>query len=129
VDHGQWERVLTRAATGQGDWIALVGTLDPGGASHPGEEISAALASALPHNPRAVLKIMDVRGGSRLGPASICSPPFYDGVGPAFDEASPGGPEVYRRRALAALGSVSDHDLAAARQACMAELQRQPGPG
>lgn len=126
VDNGQWERVLNRAATGRGDWIALVATLDPGGAAHPGEEISVALASALPHNPRAVLAILDVDGGSRLGPASVCSPPYFDGEGPAFDEGSGGGPEAYRRRALAALRSVSDTRLAVARQACMAELQRKP---
>lgn len=124
VNNGQWERVMTRVATGRGDWIALVATLDPGGAAHPGEEISVALASALPHNPRAVLAILNIDGGSRLAPASICSPPYFDGQGPAFDEATPGGPEAYRRRALAALRSVSDTKLAAARQACIAELQK-----
>ncbi len=124
VDTGQWERVLGRAAGGRGDWIALVASLDPGGAAHPGEEISVALASALPHNPRAVLAIMDAKGGSRLGPASICNPPFFDGDGPAFDEASGGGPGAYRRRALAALRRVADPKLAPARQACIVELQR-----
>lgn len=124
VNNGQWERVMTRAATGRGDWIALVASLDPGGAAHPGEEISVALASALPHNPRAVLAILDVDGGSRLGPAIICSPPYFDGEGPAFDEGSRGGPEAYRRRALTALRSVSDTKLVAARHACIAELQQ-----
>ena len=111
----QWDQVADRIGSGDGRWIALAPQLAPGSDAGSAEDLGISLAYALPKNPRAVLAVLDPANGHVIGADRVCSIPFIEDT--VRDRPA------YRRRALRAVGGVTDPALGRARAACVAELK------
>jgi hypothetical protein len=114
IDEGEWAVVQDAITRGDGAWVALVPALAPGTDGGVSEGLGIGLAYALPRNPAAVLRVLDLSESTSLGPSHICSAPFI--------EPSPAFLAQYRSVTLKALASVQDDSLAPAKSACLRAL-------
>ena len=102
---------------GKSEWVAIAPRIAPGTDAYAAEALGISLAQALPRNPLAVLRVVDLAtkyGG--LAVDRVCGTPFIE-VTRAYNNA-------YKRRAIPAVGRVRDPTLAAARAKCLARLKR-----
>jgi hypothetical protein len=85
VNGGDWPRVLAAIRSGASDWIALAPELARGAADAQADELTAAMAAALPRAPSEVLAVTDLRRSPVLGVQAICGAPAgaYAGQGRA----------------------------------------------
>ena len=93
---GNMDRVLDAIGTGNPQWIALTPLLAPGTDGADGEGLGIGLATALPINPSAVLRVAEP-GNGVLGLLRVCGVPFI--------ETTPESNETYVKRATAALAN------------------------
>lgn len=113
---GHWNAVEAEIGTGDADWVALAPLLAPGTDAGTSEGLSISLADALPKNPRAVLAVLNVRGGDMLGAEHVCAAPFIEDT--AEHQAS------YKKSALRSLSGITEASLQPARVACIDRLSR-----
>ena len=112
---GSWDRVEDGIATGSPAWIALAPVLSPGTDAGTSEGLGLSLVRALSKSPEAVLAVVDVSGRSLpRSPEVVCTASFYEGDRTDIPR--------YRAEAIAAVTRVHISTLAAARQACLAQL-------
>jgi len=114
IDDSEWDIVQNAIMRGDGAWVALAPALAPGTDGGVSEGLGIGLAYALPRNPEAVLRVLDLTDSTSLGPRHICSAPFI--------EPSPAFLAQYRSVTRKALASVRDGDLAPAKSACLRAL-------
>jgi hypothetical protein len=112
---GDYDRVLGHIDTGEPAWIALAPKLAPGAAAGSSDELTVALAYALPKNPLAVLAVLDP-ASPVIGPRNVCSAPF----GADTD----GEIHRYARRARAAIARVAGAASHEMKAACLAALRK-----
>jgi hypothetical protein len=104
-------------ARGEVAWIALVPKLAAGADGAAAEDLGIDLAEALPNNPLAVLRVIDVQDRSPiLGPSRVCGIPFI--------EPQPGVVDRNRRKALTAVSAVRGGRLFKVRQDCLSALRQ-----
>jgi hypothetical protein len=75
VGGGDWGRVMGAIRNGAADWIALAPELARGAPAAEAEQLSVALAAALPRAPSEVLAVTDLRRSPVLGVQAICGAP------------------------------------------------------
>lgn len=75
VAGGDWGRVMGAIRNGAADWIAMAPELARGVEGARANELTVALAAALPRAPSEVLAIADLRRGPVLGVQAICGAP------------------------------------------------------
>ncbi|MDR5881515.1 hypothetical protein [Caballeronia sp. LZ032] len=114
---GQFDAVLESIATGNAAWVELAPRLAQGTDASASIGLTIALATALPKNPAAVLRVLD--DGPVLGTSAVCGAPFI--------EPSPGEVKAYLDRTIPAVTDVPEGD-AVRRGPCLdrlAHIQRQ----
>lgn len=111
---GDMDRILDAIGTGDPQWIALAPLLALGTDGADGEGLGIELATALPINPAAVLRIT-TPGDGVLGLLRVCGVPFI--------ESTPASDKTYLRQAVAAVAGVSDPTLKTSRDQCLARLR------
>ncbi len=111
---GQMDGILDAIGSGDPEWIALVPLLAPGTDGADGEGLGIELATALPINPAAVLRIA-TPGDGILGLLRVCGVPFI--------ESTPASGKAYLKQATAAVAGVSDPALKTSRDRCLARLK------
>ncbi|MDR5823384.1 hypothetical protein [Caballeronia sp. LZ043] len=114
---GQFDAVLESIATGNAAWVELAPRLAQGTDASASIGLTIALATALPKNPAAVLRVLD--DGPVLGTSAVCGAPFI--------EPSPGEVKAYLDRTIPAVTDVPEGD-AVRRAPCLdrlAHIQRQ----
>ena len=111
---GNMDRVLDAIGTGNPQWIALAPLLAPGTDGADGEGLGIGLATALPINPSAVLRVAEP-GHGVLGLLRVCGVPFI--------ETTPESNEAYVKRTTAALAKLTDETLRTSRDQCLARLR------
>ena len=108
--------MLDQIGRGKSEWIALATRIAPGTDASASEGLGISLARALPRNPSAVLRVVDLADEDGvLGVSRVCGVPFIE-VTRAYNAA-------YERRAIPAVSRVLDPALAAARAKCLARLK------
>ncbi len=112
--NGQMDGVLDAIGSGDPEWIALAPLLAPGTDGADGEGFGIELATALPINPAAVLRIA-TPGNGILGLLRVCGVPFI--------ESTPASDKSYVKQATAAVAEVSDPALKTLRDQCLAQLR------
>ena len=112
----EWDAVVERIGKGDSEWIAVAAQLATGTDAGDSEDLGISLAQALPHNPLAVLQVMDIVDESGVvGVDRVCGVPFIETTR-AFNKA-------YLRRAIPAVSHVQAADLIAKRDKCLARLK------
>lgn len=104
VSGGDWPRVMAAIRNGAADWIALAPELARGAEGRHGQELTAALAKALPRAPSEVLAVVDLRRSPVLGVQAVCG----------------GAPQAETREALELLPDVAA--VGRAKAVCLREL-------
>lgn len=114
---GQFDAVLERIATGNAAWVELAPRLAQGTDGSASIGLTIALATALPKNPAAVLRVLD--DGPVLGASAVCGVPFI--------EPAPGDVKAYLDRTIPAVSDVpeGDADRRAPYLDRLAHIQRQ----
>ncbi|GBQ26215.1 hypothetical protein ACLRDC_06165 [Gluconacetobacter sacchari] len=115
ADNDMFDTVTDGIAAADPAWLALVPAMAPGLDADSGPAVSAALALALPLNPRLVLPLLDP-GTPALDPARVCARPFMHDEVPDM--------KGYVRRTRAALRQVREGGLRAVRDRCLAVMGR-----
>ena len=111
---GGMDKVLEAIGTGDPQWIALAPLLAPGTDGADGEGLGIELATTLPINPAAVLRVAEP-GNGVLGLLRVCGLPFI--------ETTAASNEAYLRLATAALAKITDPNLRSSRDQCLARLR------
>ena len=75
VAGGDWGRVMGAIRNGAADWIAMAPELARGAEDTQAEQLTAAVAAALPRAPSEVLAVTDLRRSPVLGVQAICGAP------------------------------------------------------
>jgi hypothetical protein len=117
---GEWKAVLDGMGRAEPGWIAIAPLLSTYADGAFAEGFGISLARALPKRPAAVLNVLDRSDGHVIGASRVCSAPFI--------EPKPGFVAAYRKQAVAAVSAVHVASLEAARDACLAALQKRQGP-
>jgi len=112
---GTWDQVVDGIASGDTGWINLVPLLAPGADAGTAEDLTIALASALPKAPLAVLTVVGGHSGDPLDVAQVCSAPFI--------EDTSAHQHSYKVQALRAVVGVRSPALLAAAEACKRRLE------
>lgn len=108
--------MLDQVGRGNSEWIAIALRIAPGTDAAAAEGLGISLARALPRNPPAVLRVMDLANEDGvLGVNRVCGVPFIETTR-AYNDA-------YKRRVIPAVGRVRDPTLGAARMKCLARLK------
>ena len=114
---GDYDRLLNHIDKGTPAWVALAPKLAAGTDAGASEELTIALAYALPRNPQAVLSVLDAKSYV-LEPERVCSAPF-------IEDAVKDIPR-YGKRAKAAVSRVTAPPLQDNKAACLAALAKVP---
>ncbi|MFZ4832494.1 hypothetical protein [Rouxiella sp. Mn2063] len=78
ADGGEWNYIMEHIASGSPDWLSIVPLISTAGAEGWNEDISSALAMAIPKNAPGVMAVID----DAVVPLStdvVCSMPLYQG--------------------------------------------------
>ncbi|HEX3995014.1 MAG TPA: hypothetical protein VHX39_27890 [Acetobacteraceae bacterium] len=126
MGQSDWSRTMDQIWNGRVAFIALAPKLAQGADGKSAEDLSTALARALPAAPEAVLRVIDRRNGPVLGVGRICAVPFAE---PSSQDTS-----GYLRAAQSAVDDVDTPRLQHVRAACLDQLalaarQLDPRPG
>jgi hypothetical protein len=108
---GQFDAVLDSIATGDAALVELAPRLAQGTDAGTSIGLTIALATALPKNPAAVLRVLD--DGPVLGTAAVCGVPFI--------EPEPEEVKAYLERTIPAVSDVPEGD-ALRRAPCLDRL-------
>jgi hypothetical protein len=110
--NGQFDTVLDRIATGDTAWVKLAPRLAQGTDASDSGGVAVALATALPKNPTAVLRVLD--DGPVLGTSVVCGAPFI--------EPEPHEMKSYLELAIPAVSAVPAGDHTVRRASCLKRL-------
>jgi hypothetical protein len=126
MGQSDWSRTMDQIWNGRVAYIALAPKLAQGADGKSAEDLSTALARALPAAPEAVLRVIDRHNGPVLGVGRICGVPFAE---PSSKDTS-----GYLRAAQSAVDDVDTPRLERVRAACLDQLaqaakQLDPLPG
>jgi len=105
-----WRAVLTHIESGQEAWLKVAHALHPGVDAGSGEDLAAAVATALRNNPAPVLKMT----GPDFPLAQVCDIPLI--------EPSDAQVARWKRRVTTALARVKDISLAEKVRQCRAAI-------
>ncbi|MDP9103355.1 MAG: hypothetical protein M3N05_05045 [Pseudomonadota bacterium] len=114
-DH--WDFVLDQIASGKPDWLGLAPRLATATGSDPLEELHDYVGLALAHNAPLVLSISTKDRSGVLGTRFLCETGYMNNL-------EHGAPPGFKAQAVAAVEAISEPKLAAARDICLAELNR-----
>jgi hypothetical protein len=114
MGQNDWSRTMDEIWNGRLAFIALAPKLARGTEAGTAEDLTVALARALPVAPAAVLRVIDRRDGPVLGVSRVCGVPFTT---PASKDVS-----GYLRTAQSAVGDVDTPRLQRIKAACLHEL-------
>ena len=114
---GDYDRLLDHIDKGTSAWVALAPKLAAGTDAGSSEELSIALAYALPRNPEAVLAVLDPKNAA-LEPDMVCSAPFIEDTVKDIPR--------YIKRTKAAVSRVKAPSLQENKAACLAVLAKVP---
>lgn len=108
--------LLDQVGKGKSEWIAIAPRIAPGTDAAVAEGLGISLARALPRNPLAVLRVVDLANEDGvLGVNRVCGVPFIETTR-AYNNA-------YKRRAIPAVSRVQDFTVATARAKCLSRLK------
>jgi hypothetical protein len=109
----RYSEIIDPIAQGKSRWIAIVPVIGGGTDAGAAEELSDAMASALPQNPNAVLNAVRLTPGNP-DVSQICVPPFVEGTKDQY--------LIYIRRSITALHRVTAPKLAKLKEDCIHSL-------
>jgi ABC-type Fe3+-hydroxamate transport system substrate-binding protein len=111
---GQFDAVLERIASGDSTWVNLARPLSQGTDAGESTGLTIALATALPRNPAAVLRVLD--DGPVLGASAVCGVPFI--------EPEAGEVKAYLEQTIPAVERVAQTRDTPLRSSCLTSLGR-----
>jgi hypothetical protein len=114
MGQSDWSRTMDQIWNGRVAYIALAPRLAQGVDGKSADDLSTALARALPAAPAAVLRVIDRHNGPVLGVGRICGVPFAE---PSSKDTS-----GYVRAAQSAVDDVDRPRLQHVRAACLDQL-------
>ncbi|WP_445493569.1 hypothetical protein [Photorhabdus sp. SF281] len=79
VDGSTWDYILSHISSGNIEWLRIVPILSTGVDAGSAEDLSTAVATALPKNASGVLSVLNDSNVS-ISTESVCSLPFYQGT-------------------------------------------------
>ena len=112
TDLGNYDKVLDGIASGNGRWLALVPKIEGGTDAATAEALRIAVATALPKNPTAILRLITLEQSWR----DACSYPMIE---PTNQEA-----RAYFKIAIPAVIAVRNRALDRAKHMCLRDLVR-----
>jgi hypothetical protein len=115
ANQGRWNKIMEFIETGDEKWLEVAVRLRAGLDAGTSEELDAAVAGAIPKNPRGVLRLL--KNGFTIH--DVCVPPFI--------EAKPEVEARYVGAATHALNQVRDPHLIRLRNHCLQMLNKQVG--
>ncbi|CAQ84504.1 MULTISPECIES: hypothetical protein [Photorhabdus] len=79
TDDSTWDYILSHISSGNSEWLKIVPILSTGVDAGSAEDLTIAVATAIPKNAAVVLSVLNDANVS-ISTGSVCSLPFYSGT-------------------------------------------------